>query len=366
MIRLAASANAFLRSFLPALAAVAIAASAAASAAAFASQEETIRFRPDFEEGRVSVYEFEANVISETAIEDLKFGGTSATHLIARIEVVEVAPEEDRVEVKLTYDRLAMKGTDAMSGNEYDYDSERDPAENSDRRAALILNRLKESEIIAVASLDGEVREVTGQEGAVRAMERHDLLRSRVGEFSEEGLKQVLEGFWRVGEDDASRSVGESWSEREEMVMSTVGTLIFTTKFSVREASEATAELDLLLEVDIELEKDKVDSEAEEAEPDVAVGEDDPESLVLNPEARQRAQEKAFEESLPKAERADLTSDTRPGRLRWDRERGELIERETYLDFTVEVEQFEIFSQQMQTSVSMHNVESRWRRIGTE
>jgi len=131
-----------------------------------------------------------------------------------------------------------------------------------------------------------------------------------------------------------------------------------------------TADLGILLDVTMKLEKDQPEADqnsTDKNEKDGSInGENDPDNLVLNPDAKQKAEEKAFQESLPDADKATLDVDRHPGSLTWDRERHELIKRETFLNFTLVIDQFEIFSQKMQTSNSLYDVVSIWKRIKTQ
>ena len=330
--------------------------------------DNTIVFRPNFKVGQVSVYEFTATVSSEQAIEDLKMSNKTTTHLIMRLGVLSVDEQTGAAQIAITYDQLALSGDNKFAGISYDYDSERNPKENKDYQVAALLNRLKNSKLTATVNSDGTVTSITGNEGALASMMRNKSLQGRAGEFNENGLKQVLEGFWRIGEDGSPRHIGDSWTESQDMPMASVGTLTFSTKFDVKSADEHTAQLGVLLDVTLQLEKDQPEPDPKQNEnPDDAInGKDDPDNLVLNPDAKQKAEEKAFQESLPDAESATLDVDNRPGSLVWDRDRRELIERETFLNFTLAIEQFEIFSQKMQTSNSLYDVVSKWKRISTE
>jgi len=330
--------------------------------------DNTIVFRPNFKVGQVSVYEFTATVNSEQAIEDLKMSNKTTTHLIMRLGVLSVDEQTGTAQIAITYDHLALSGDNKFAGISYDYDSERNPKENKDYQVAALLNRLKNSKLTATVNSDGTVTSITGNEGALASMMRNKSLQGRAGEFNENGLKQVLEGFWRIGEDGSPRHIGDSWTESQDMPMASVGTLTFSTKFDVKSADEHTAQLGVLLDVTLQLEKDQPEPEPKENEKtdDAINGKDDPDNLVLNPDAKQKAEEKAFQESLPDAESATLDVDNRPGSLVWDRDRRELIERETFLNFTLAIEQFEIFSQKMQTSNSLYDVVSKWKRISIE
>ncbi len=331
---------------------------------------KTLDFRPHFEAGRVSVYQFNATVNIEQAIEDLKILAKNNSDLRMRLEIQAVDAETGVATIKLTYDKIGLSGSNSLSGETYDFDSERDPSMNIDNRVALLLNRLLKTEMIATVAADGRVQSITGNEAVVAAMETNSMLAGRIGEFNEQGLTQVLEGFWRVGEDDVTRAEGKSWVESQDTPMTGVGTLTFSTTFDFKGSTDKQASVEVL--VDVTLTRDEPEDEEggalegdDEASQSIE-GEDDPENLVLNSEAKQKAEEKAFEESLPAAERAELTSDTQSGVLLWDIERGELISRDTFLNFVLEIEQFEIFSQQMQLSVSGYDVESTWKRVSIE
>ncbi len=337
---------------------------------ATSADENAILFRPAFEVGRVTVYEFTASVISQQAIEDLKMSNKTETHLVMRLEVKSIDEKAQTATIAVSYDRLALTGDNSFAGISYDYDSERDPKENKDFQVAALLNRLKTSQLTATVGLDGKVKSITGNEGALAAIMRNKSLQGRAGEFNQDGLKQVLEGFWRVGEDDTPRHIGDSWTESQDMPMPSVGTLTFSTKFDLENANEKNAQLGVILDVTLQLEKDQPkpeENDADDNKTDKTIkGEDDPDNLVLNPDAKRKAEEKAFQESLPDAEKATLDVVKQPGSLTWDRKRHELIQRDTFLNFTLEIQQFEIFSQKMQTSNSLYDVVSTWKRIATE
>lgn len=340
---------------------------------ATSANENAILFRPAFKVGQVTVYEFTASVISQQAIEDLKMSNKTGTHLIMRIKVEAVDEKSQTATIAVSYDRLALSGDNSFAGISYDYDSERDPKENKDFQVAALLNRLKTSQLTATVGLDGKVKSITGNEGALAAIMRNKSLQARAGEFNQEGLKQVLEGFWRVGEDDTPRNIGGTWTESQDMPMPSVGTLTFLTKFDLQNADEKKAQLGVILDVTLQLEKDQPKPEENDADDNktdktdkTIKGEDDPDNLVLNPDAKRKAEEKAFQESLPDADKATLDVTKHPGSLVWDRKRHELIQRDTFLNFTLEIQQFEIFSQKMQTSNSLYDVVSTWKRIATE
>lgn len=341
------------------------------SAAQVASQSAVL-FRPAFEVGRVSVYQFDAETISEQAVEDLKITNKNTSNLVVRLEVTAIDQNTRNATVKITYDQLVLTGENQFSGINYDFDSDRDPSENTDNKVAAILTRLKNTPQIAIVAPDGKVQSVTGLEAVLTAIERNKALQGRLGEFNPDGIIQILEGFWRVGDDDSPRAVGDKWTESQDMPMPSVGTLTFTTDFEVKKADPEQAEVAITLNVKMTLEKDQKKDDADEGDnakkddEGAIKGEDDPENLVLTPEARQKAEEKAFQDSLPLADRADLEVDKTPGTLIWDLARNEMIERETFLSFSLEIEQFEIFSQKMQTSYSSYDVHSNWKRIATQ
>lgn len=328
---------------------------------------EAILFRPNFTVGNVTAYEFTASVKAEQAIDELKMSSQTGTHLIIRLEVLEVNPQDGTATIKMTYDRVALNGANSMSNASYTFDSAADPQTNRDFQVAAVLSRLKDAELQATVSKNGLVLAVTGHESVLAAMARNENLKGRIGEFNQEGLKQVLEGFWRVGETEIPRAVPTSWTESQTMQMPSVGTLTFATVFNLLDADADEARFNVILDVTLELQKDQeTDTTDEKEETGTIQGENDPDNSVLSPEAKARAEERAFQESLPAAERAELTTEKRPGILIWDRQRHELLERETFLNFTLEIEQFEIFSQTMQTSFSLYDVTSKWHRIATE
>jgi len=364
----------FALAFFPACASVQQGSTADDGAAQVASQSAVL-FRPSFEVGRVSVYQFDAETTAEQAVEDLKITNKNVSHLVMRLEVTGIDQSTGNATVKITYDRLALAGENEFSGINYDFDSERDPSENTDNQVATLLNRLKDTPQTAIVAPDGKVQSVTGAEAVLTAMQRNKALQGRIGEFNPDGIKQILEGFWRVGDDDSQHAVGEQWTESQDMPMPSVGTLTFITDFEVKKADPRQAEVAIVLDVKMALEKDQKKGEADEdaaahegdeREEQAIKGEDDPENLVLGPEAKQKAEEKAFQDSLPLADRADLEVDKTPGTLIWDRTRHEMIKRETFLNFSLEIEQFEIFSQKMQTSYSSYDVQSKWKRIDTQ
>ncbi len=333
---------------------------------------ETISLRPKFVVGQVTVYEFTASVKANQAIDELEISNKTASHLIMRLEVAAVDEETGQATINITYDRIALSGENSMSGTSYAFDSGGPPMENKDFKVAAVLNRLKGSTLNATVNKLGQVLSVTGHEAALAAMQRNEILAGRIGEFNQAGLKQVLEGFWRVGEDEIPRLVGKDWTEAQDMEMASVGTLTFATIFDLKEADQDTAHLEITLDVTLELLKDieaaneVAGAEDEQADDGTIEGAEDPDNLVLNHEAKDNAEQQAFQESLPAAESAELSAEKRPGKLLWDRQRNELIERETYLYFSLEIEQFEIFSQAMQTSFSLYDVTSKWKRIATE
>lgn len=369
---------------------------------AIPATDETISFRPQFVPGRTSVYEFHANVEIEQAVGELQIVASSESHLVLRVVVDSVNEENGSATIIASYDRVAMKGENSFSGSPYDFDSEREPNENVDLRAAAILRRLLDTNITVEVAADGKVQSISGTEGVVQAMARHDALSGRAGEFNQDGLTQVFEGLWIIGEENRARVIGESWTESQDTEISKVGTLTFSTDFSVDQVDEKQATVGVLLDVTLKLAKEIAESEAESveeaaadqagAEPtedkadaveqdadettDDAQASDeeaepydptkDPDNLVLSPEAQQEAEQQALENAMPFAEHAELNVEPMPGRIIWDRERREMIERETYLDFTLIIEQLEIFSQEMQTSISRYDVESKWKRIAIE
>ncbi len=354
---------------------------------------ELVDFKPAFEVGRVTYYQFEATVQVEQAIGEMVLAANTGTTLVMRVEVLSI-DDAGNATVSLSYERVALTGENAFTGN-FDCDTARAPQLNDNRQVAYLLERLKRAEITAIVTPGGDVTEATGTESVVAAMKRNDQLMGRSNEFSPEGISRVLRGFWLLGEEPRTNKQGDHWIEKQDTPLAGVGIMTFSSNFAIESVEKDTVNATLLLDVALELDpaikkamaaKEAANAE-ETTEPDHPTGDDhstttntdhpssgddvvdeadagegeSKESLIAEDPAKP---EEAFTPSAP--ERVELNSDPKPGYMIWDRHRNELIERISTLNFTMETEQLEIFSQEMQISRSKYNIISTLRRIGTE
>lgn len=380
---------------MPAVSGVAVVSAATVQEVAVA-QKKTVNLGPKFVAGHETVYEhFSTITSSQEQLDGNKksqgvFGSTTSTTLIMRVRVVEVY-DGGGATVEMKYDHIMTEGDGFFTGP-YSFDSDNDPANDSNPRIGQALRKLLDATIVAEVDADGIVASVTGCEEAAQAIEFVDTIQTRSNEFKPDSLKQMLQSFWRIGDEKREREEGEKWVEQQEMELGGLGTLLFISKFGVKEITDGTAtldfRLDLMLDVDEQF-KMKAQPEQDEAaeagdgaggdggeggqayrgpsqdQDDVGSGADDAEGQDDADGADDGPEGQDMEPQYIPIKDARLEVKPLPGHFVWDIARHELIERETALSFELTTEQAGLFELEI-TTVQKNDVKTSLKRLSVK
>ncbi|NOG53507.1 MAG: hypothetical protein HND57_04140 [Planctomycetes bacterium] len=377
------------------------------------AQKKTVYLGPKFVEGRVTVYEQHSSMESSQKQLDAdgqpqgEFGGSTKSTLVMRVRIAEVH-EDGSATVEMTYDRFKTEGGGDLSAA-YSFDSDVDPSEDANARVGRAFRTLLTMKVVAEVGADGIVHSVTGSEAAAMEISRVDEIQGRANEFQPASLMQMMQSFWRIGDEKREREEGEKWVEQQEMPLGGLGSLFFISTFDVAEVTDETSlidfNLDLVLEVGEEFmlkedaEGDESGSEADtedesgDSKPaggdgvmqeqdgddgheghdhgdadggqDSDTDEDAHDEDGQDDDGADDAEPMDMEPQYIPIEDAHLEVKDLPGHFLWDCERSELIERETALWFELTTVQAGLFQLRL-TTIQRNDVKTSLKRIAVE
>lgn len=359
-----------------------------------ADQEKSVTLGPIFEVGKVSVYEHHAVIKSsqEQLDKDKKSQGLwpseADTTLVMRV-VVDSINDNGVATVVMTYDKVVMTGDSFFSGK-FSFNSEEEPAADADLSVVRTLQALKDVKVVAQVQPDGTVLHVTGTEDIVSRMENVNTLAGRSNEFRPESIQQMIQSFWRIGEEYSTRTLNEAWIEQQETLIEGLGTLFFISNYNVSDINDDTAKVDFNLEMMLLLDEantlennppkenategnndddgtkpGKIDDGGKD-KLDQGQGQDPDQDKDENKKQEEGDEaDQAMEPQYIPIKSSNLEIGDNPGFFLWDVKRGELIERSTKLKFTLTTEQAGLFQLEL-TTIQRNDVYSTLKRLATE
>ncbi|MFG0329718.1 MAG: DUF6263 family protein [Phycisphaerales bacterium] len=219
---------------------------------AHGDDHDKVVFAPTFRVGREVVWEQTADSKGSQSFGDQEFPNDAYSALTMRVRT-ESVDENGVATITMTYDRVAMRGN-AFFGGEYSYDSAM-PMAVASPGVGPALTKLLDATITAKVAPDGKVSEVTGNEEAFEAMQAVAQLSGKAGEFSAQGLSQMIESFWLVGSPGQSFEEGDTWEESSDSDWQGMGTLTIATDYKMSEVTDEQARVDfqILISLDVEI-----------------------------------------------------------------------------------------------------------------
>ncbi|MCC6908185.1 MAG: hypothetical protein IT430_09615 [Phycisphaerales bacterium] len=301
----------------------------AATAAGDSAASSDVYFGPKFKKDRVVVYEFRAENMSVQTQNDLDMIDSNFVNSVMRFTVNDVN-EDGSADLTMTYDRIFTSG-EAYFGGSYVFDSTQE-AQDPDTDAKIIdaLRQLANSTVKFHADAHGNVdpASVTGTEDACAAMDEIVALKGRVGEFNSNGLAELFESTWRVGNETYSRNVTQPWQDVQKTPVEGLGTWTFTSDYQLLDQTPEEIVLGMKMVMDLEFQP-----------PDVQI------------EGMLKVLETKFDML-----RGDF-------RYRWDPVNNELVERSGELEFRWLIVQEGIFEGETVRTDQHQHVKSSMTRI---
>lgn len=206
----------------------------ASTTTAAANPAIEVYFGPKFKQDHVVVYEFQAENISVQTQSDMDMIDSTYTESVMRFTVNKVH-EDGSADLTMTYDRIFTQG-EAYFGGTYLFDSTAEQADaETDARITTVLKRLANATVTFHADAQGNVDPATVQGTAdiVESMKDLTALAGRMGEFNAEGLAELFESTWRVGNETYTRDVTKPWTDVQKTPVEGLGTWTFTSDYQL-------------------------------------------------------------------------------------------------------------------------------------
>ncbi len=300
-----------------------------ATTATTTAAEENVFFGPKFKKDHVVVYQFLADNMSVQTQNDLDMVDSTFTESIMRFTITDVH-EDGSADLTMTYDRIFTSG-DVYFGGKYVFDSTQETQdEETDAKVIDALRKLVNSTVRFHADAQGNVdpASVTGTEAACEAMEQLTPLQGRVGEFNSQGLAELFESTWRVGNETYTRDINKPWQDVQKTPVEGLGEWTFTSDYQTLDKSAQQVVLGMKMVMALEFQP--------------------PEEMI---------------DGMLKILETKFNMLKGDFRYVWDRENNELLERSGELEFRWLIVQEGLFEGETVRTDQHQNVKSSMKRI---